>query len=101
MYYPSSKNKGADQLCSYCTAYLHLCFCICTCWFSDATAHFQFVLYFHSIEMFNTYKDCVFSNLAGCGTEIKGGVYFTVEQILKETLDTCANEVPVDIPAIL
>ena len=22
------KNKGADQLCSYCTADLHLCFCI-------------------------------------------------------------------------
>ena len=21
--------RGADQLCSYCTAYLHLCFCIC------------------------------------------------------------------------
>ena len=23
-----SENKGADQLCSYCTADLHLCFCI-------------------------------------------------------------------------
>ena len=26
LYYPSSVNKGADQLCSYCTADLHLCF---------------------------------------------------------------------------
>ena len=26
LYYQSSENKGADQLCSYCTAYLHLCF---------------------------------------------------------------------------
>ena len=29
MYYPSSENKGADQLCSYCTADLRLCFRIC------------------------------------------------------------------------
>ena len=26
--YPYSENKGADQLCSYCTADLHLCFCL-------------------------------------------------------------------------
>ena len=26
MYWLRSKNKGADQLCSYCTADLHLCF---------------------------------------------------------------------------
>ena len=26
---PCSKNKGADQLCSYCTADLRLCFCLC------------------------------------------------------------------------
>ena len=26
MYYPSSENKGADQLCTYCTADLRLCF---------------------------------------------------------------------------
>ena len=25
LYYPSSENKGADQLCSYCTADLRLC----------------------------------------------------------------------------
>ena len=29
LYYPSSENKGADQLCSYCTADLRLCFCTC------------------------------------------------------------------------
>ena len=28
LYYLSSENKGADQLCSYCTADLRLCFCI-------------------------------------------------------------------------
>ena len=26
MYYPCSENKGADHLCSYCTADLRLCF---------------------------------------------------------------------------
>ena len=26
LYYPSSKEKGADRLCSYCTADLRLCF---------------------------------------------------------------------------
>ena len=26
MYYPSSENKGADQLSSYCEADLRLCF---------------------------------------------------------------------------
>ena len=26
LYYPSSENKVADQLCSYCTADLRLCF---------------------------------------------------------------------------
>ena len=26
MYYPCSENEGADQLCSYCTADLRLCF---------------------------------------------------------------------------
>ena len=25
LYYPCSENKGADQLCSYCTADLRLC----------------------------------------------------------------------------
>ena len=29
MYYPSSENKGADQLRSYCAADLRLCFRIC------------------------------------------------------------------------
>ena len=29
MYYPSCENKGADQLCSNCTADLRLCFRIC------------------------------------------------------------------------
>ena len=29
MYYLCSESKGADQLCSHCTADLHLCFRIC------------------------------------------------------------------------
>ena len=29
MYYPCSKNKGADQHCSYWEADLRLCFCLC------------------------------------------------------------------------
>ena len=29
LYYPCSENKGADQLCSYCTADLWLCFHLC------------------------------------------------------------------------
>ena len=31
LYYPSSENKGADQLCSECTADLRLCFRIHVC----------------------------------------------------------------------
>ena len=38
LYYPSSENKSADQLCSYCEADLRLCFRIINCWFSDAAA---------------------------------------------------------------
>ena len=29
LYYPCSKNKGADQAHSYCAADLRLCFCVC------------------------------------------------------------------------
>ena len=29
LYYLCSENKGADQLCGYCAANLHLCFRIC------------------------------------------------------------------------
>ena len=38
MHYPSSKNKGADQLCSYCAADLRLLFAYVDCWFSGAAA---------------------------------------------------------------
>ena len=38
--YECGENKGADQLCSYCTADLHLCFRIDKIiWFSKDTAH--------------------------------------------------------------
>ena len=36
-YYPCSKNKGADQLRSYCEADLRFCFCICKMYAHDAT----------------------------------------------------------------
>ena len=58
MWYLCCKNKGADQLCSYCTlADLSLCFCIrkiwsdlrlcfriCKIWFSGIAAHFKALL---------------------------------------------------------
>ena len=39
LYYPSSENKGADQLCSYSAADLHLCLRICKSRFSYDAAH--------------------------------------------------------------
>ena len=40
LYYLWRENKGADQLCSYCTADLQLCFPIyADCWLSGAAAH--------------------------------------------------------------
>ena len=39
LYYLSSENKGADQLCIYCTADLSLCFCIGKIRFSHDAAH--------------------------------------------------------------
>ena len=39
LYYPCSENKGADQLCSHCTADLHLCFRIAKILFSHDAAH--------------------------------------------------------------
>ena len=41
MYYPCSENKGADQLCSYCTADLRLCFRVCRLLVFDASAQFS------------------------------------------------------------
>ena len=38
LYFLYSKNKVADQLCSYCTADLRLCFAY-ACLFSHAVAH--------------------------------------------------------------
>ena len=38
LYYPSSENKYADQLCSYCSSDLHLCFGICKKRFSHDMA---------------------------------------------------------------
>ena len=38
---PCSENKGADQLCSYCTADLRLCFCICKSFAFSCEGSFQ------------------------------------------------------------
>ena len=38
LYYPSSKNKGADQLRGYREADLRLCFAYADCWFSHEVA---------------------------------------------------------------
>ena len=43
LYYPCSENKGANQLCSYCTADQRLCFC-CRLLVSDAVAHISCIL---------------------------------------------------------
>ena len=40
-YYLCSENKGANQLCSYCTADLCLCFHLRILWFSHAVAHLK------------------------------------------------------------
>ena len=42
LYYPYSKNKGADQLHSNCATDLRLCFRICKSWFSHNEAHICF-----------------------------------------------------------
>ena len=39
MFYLYSENKGADQLCSYCTADLRRCFRIGKIWLSHYMAH--------------------------------------------------------------
>ena len=43
LYYPSSENIGAYQLCSYCTPDLRLCFCIGKNPSHDA-AHLSFII---------------------------------------------------------
>ena len=60
MYYPSSKNKGTDQLHGYLEADLRLCVCICKmlkCLFSHDTAYIIFlhnlILYSLKIEAFS------------------------------------------------
>ena len=41
LYYPSSENKGADQLRGYREADLRLCFRLCRCRFSHEAAHLK------------------------------------------------------------
>ena len=44
LYYPSSENKGADQLRGYREADLRLCFRHADCWFSHEVAH---IIHYH------------------------------------------------------
>ena len=44
LYYRSSENKGADQLCSDCTADLHLCFPLCILLVFSCSGSFFFPL---------------------------------------------------------
>ena len=46
MYYPSSENKGADQLRGYREADLRLCFRICRLLVFHAVAHIIDVIFF-------------------------------------------------------
>ena len=39
MYYQCSENKGADQLCSYCTLICAFVFAYVDYWFSGAATH--------------------------------------------------------------
>ena len=59
LYYLCSENKGADQLCSYCTADLRLCFRICKFLVSYYAAHilpsFQTGLLLCSSKMFSIF----------------------------------------------
>ena len=70
MYYPCSENKGADQLCSYCTTDLRFCFCIgnnpvfspCGSYYTITytTHYFSSFLQFnftHNVFIFNTCFD--------------------------------------------
>ena len=44
LYYPSSENKGADQLRSYCEADLRLVFAYADCWFSHEAAQLCYAI---------------------------------------------------------
>ena len=50
MYYPSSENKGADQLGGYRKADLHLCFDICRLFvYSRGGSNIYIVLVLHQV----------------------------------------------------
>ena len=49
LYFPCSKNKGADQLCSYCEVDLRLCFRLCRLLVFHAAA--QILLYLQEINV--------------------------------------------------
>ena len=49
LYYPSSENKGADQLRGYREADLRLCFRLCRLLFSHEAAH---IIFLHSLNYF-------------------------------------------------
>ena len=57
LYYPSSENKGADQLRSYCEADLRLCFRICRLLVFLWVAHFFLRIhdFFHNLGKCSLY----------------------------------------------
>ena len=54
LYYPCGENKGADQLCSCCTADLRLCFRICKL---QVSRKYQYAMY----QLITFLIDCDFA----------------------------------------
>ena len=67
LYYPSSENKGAGQLCSYCEVDLRLCFRISKFRFSHYAAHLVSIetITFDLIAVFMT--NSLFCYIDECG----------------------------------
>ena len=80
MYYPSSENKGADQLRGYREADLRLCFRHADCWFSDEAAQ----MFYQETRKFEVYEKQYFQ---GC-TDI----FHTTTPILFECISDIYKE---------
>ena len=80
MYYPSTENKGADQLCSYCTADLRLCFRIGKDTISHDAAHLN--------------QDSVskLSQLLSGTKNVASGLYGIIPYLKQKYEITCTNK---------
>ena len=74
MYYPYGENKGADQLRSYCTADLRLCFAYTKSRFSHNEAQMKITFIKHG-------HDCIFSKIDKMKVLKTGGSLMLVESI--------------------